>query len=230
MPALWRVVKRAHAATAFDGKAAERFGGRWNSPGRRAVYASPAYLTAHGTPSVPADLARHACIAFTGVSVSADRWSFTAGRRTVVVPIHPRLVVNLAEPAIDAALAGLGVTRVLSYMVVDAVRDGRLRALGVTSLKRSPLAPDLPAVAETLPGFESNTWFGLYGPKGLPADVVNKLNAQLNEIIRLPDVAAKMKTLGVLPVGGPPETLAKVTAADLERFTRVVKELNIQAD
>ncbi len=52
------------------------------------------------------------------------------------------------------------------------VRDGRLRALGVTSLKRSPLAPELPPIADTLPGFESNTWFGLYGPKGLPADIV----------------------------------------------------------
>jgi tripartite-type tricarboxylate transporter receptor subunit TctC len=52
------------------------------------------------------------------------------------------------------------------------VRDGRLRALGVTSLKRSPLAPELPPIADTLPGYESNTWFGLYGPKGLPADIV----------------------------------------------------------
>ena len=94
---------------------------------RRAVYASPAYLAAHGVPKVPADLGRHACIAFAGTAGGIDRWSFGAGGRAVVVPIRPRLVVNLAEPAIDAAIAGVGVTRVLSYMVVDAVRAGRLR-------------------------------------------------------------------------------------------------------
>jgi tripartite-type tricarboxylate transporter receptor subunit TctC len=109
--------------------------------------------------------------------------------------------------------------------------DGRMRLLAVAQAERTPLAPQVPTLAELgYKGVDVSAWNGLYGPKGLPADVVNKLNTQLNEIIRLPDVAAKMKTLGVLPVGGPPETLAKTTVADLERFTRVVKELNIQAD
>jgi len=109
--------------------------------------------------------------------------------------------------------------------------DGRMRLLGVAQAERTPLAPQVPTLAELgHKGVEVTAWNGLYGPKGLPADVVARLNAQLNEIIRLPDVAAKMKTLGVLPVGGPPEILARTTAADLERFTRVVKELNIQAD
>ena len=66
------------------------------------------------------------------------------------------------------------------------VRDGRLRALGVTTLKRSPLAPELPPIADTLPGFESNTWFGLYGPKGLPADMVARINTAANQALSRP--------------------------------------------
>ena len=76
------------------------------------------------------------------------------------------------------------------------VRDGRLRALGVTTLKRSPLAPELPAIADALPGFESNTWFGLYGPKGLPADMVARINTAANEALADPEVRDKLAQAG----------------------------------
>jgi len=94
---------------------------------RRAVYASPAYLAAHGAPARPADLARHACLAFSGPGQPPERWSFGRGKARTAAAIAPRLVVNLAEPAIDAAVAGLGITRVLSYMVDHLVRAGALR-------------------------------------------------------------------------------------------------------
>jgi DNA-binding transcriptional LysR family regulator len=84
---------------------------------RRAVYASPAYLAARGEPRVPTDLAEHACIAFTGLTPTPDRWRFGRGRTGTTVTVRPRLVVNLAEAAIDAARAGLGLTCALSYMV-----------------------------------------------------------------------------------------------------------------
>jgi tripartite-type tricarboxylate transporter receptor subunit TctC len=109
--------------------------------------------------------------------------------------------------------------------------DGKMRLLGVAQAERTPLAPQVPTLAELgYKGVEVSAWNGLYGPKGMPPEVVSRLNAQINEIMRQPEVTAKMKMLGVLPVGGPPETLAKTTIADLERFTRVVKELNITAD
>lgn len=94
---------------------------------RRALYASPAYLAAHGEPRVPADLARHAIVAFAPSAQAATRWTLGRGRARRSVTISPRLVVNLAEPAIDAALAGVGMTRVLSYMVDHLVRAGSLR-------------------------------------------------------------------------------------------------------
>lgn len=96
---------------------------------RRALYASPAYLAAHGEPATPADLARHVCLAFAGPGEGPARWSFGRGAARRAVAIAPRLTVNLAEPAIDAAVAGLGITRVLSYMVDHLVRAGALRVV-----------------------------------------------------------------------------------------------------
>jgi DNA-binding transcriptional LysR family regulator len=95
---------------------------------RWVVCASPAYLAATGTPKVPEDLSALACISFDALT-SATAWSFAAGKARTehTVPIHPRLAVNTAETAIDAAIAGIGVTRVLSYQAANAVADGKLK-------------------------------------------------------------------------------------------------------
>jgi hypothetical protein len=89
------------------------------------VCGSPAYFAAHGTPKSPADLGTHACVTFEGL-MSPDAWIFTAGKSDTSVAIHSRLVVNTAEAAIDAAIAGIGVTRVLSYQIASAARAGAL--------------------------------------------------------------------------------------------------------
>ena len=107
------------------------------------------------------------------------------------------------------------------------VRDGRLRALAVTTLKRTPLAPDLPPVADTLPGFESNTWFGLYGPKGLPAEVVNRVNTAANQALSDPEVRAKLTTLGIEPVTSTPAQFAKMVADDQAKWKRIIAERKI---
>ena len=107
------------------------------------------------------------------------------------------------------------------------VRDGRLRALAVTTLKRTPLAPDLPPVADTLPGFESNTWFGLYGPKGLPAEVVSRVNAAANQALSDPEVRSKLTTLGIEPVTSTPAQFAKMVADDQGKWKRIIAERKI---
>lgn len=107
------------------------------------------------------------------------------------------------------------------------VRDGRLRALAVTTLKRTPLAPDLPPVADTLPGFESNTWFGLYGPKGLPAEVVNRVNTAANQALSDPEVRAKLTTLGIEAVTSTPAQFAKMVADDQAKWKRIIAERKI---
>jgi DNA-binding transcriptional LysR family regulator len=92
---------------------------------RQVVCGSPAYFAARGVPERPADLSRHDCITSDGL-MSPDVWRFPAGKSTASVAIRSRLAVNSAQAAIDAAVAGLGVTRVLSYQAVDAIRAGSL--------------------------------------------------------------------------------------------------------
>lgn len=92
---------------------------------RRVICASPDYLARHGAPTDPAHLSHHDCITFDNL-MSAEQWSFDMADRQRTVSIHSRLVVNTAEAAIDAAAAGLGLTRVLSYQIAEFVRSGRL--------------------------------------------------------------------------------------------------------
>jgi tripartite-type tricarboxylate transporter receptor subunit TctC len=110
------------------------------------------------------------------------------------------------------------------------VRDGRLRALGVTTLKRSPLAPELPPIADVLPGFESNTWFGLYGPKGLPADMVNRINAAANQALSDPEVRDKLARLGIEPTTSTPAQLASMVAADAAKWKKIIIDRKITGD
>jgi DNA-binding transcriptional LysR family regulator len=92
---------------------------------RRVVCGSLAYFAERGTPSSPSELGTHDCITFEGLT-SPRAWTFTKGRSEVSVAIHSRLIVNTAEAAIDAAVAGIGVTRVLSYQIANAVRAGTI--------------------------------------------------------------------------------------------------------
>lgn len=98
---------------------------------RRVVCGNPAYFAKRGMPETPQDLAAHDCISFEGLS-SAKTWSFQAGRFEATVRVHSRLTVNTAEAAIDAAIAGIGVTRVLSYQIADALKVGTL----ITALEK----------------------------------------------------------------------------------------------
>jgi tripartite-type tricarboxylate transporter receptor subunit TctC len=115
--------------------------------------------------------------------------------------------------------------------VAPHIAAGKLRNLAVADAKRSPLAPDVPTLAEL--GFrdaEVSAWQGFMGPKGMPADVVKALNGHFNEIIKMPDVMSRMTTLALVPVGGAPEVLGTLSAADHQRYAKVVKEFGIQAD
>jgi DNA-binding transcriptional LysR family regulator len=103
---------------------------------RRVLCASPGYFAKHGTPRHPDDLRAHHCISFEGLT-SSDAWTFTVGKAESSVAIRSRLVVNTAEAAIDAAIAGVGITLVLSYQIVNAVRAGAL----VVALEKFEPAP-----------------------------------------------------------------------------------------
>jgi tripartite-type tricarboxylate transporter receptor subunit TctC len=110
------------------------------------------------------------------------------------------------------------------------VRDGKLRALAVTSPKRSALVPELPAVAELLPGFESVTWFGVYGPRGLPPDIVNRVNQAVNAALTEADLKERFARLGAETAGGTPQQFAAVVRAESAKWKKVITERKITAD
>ncbi|MNM97641.1 Tripartite tricarboxylate transporter family receptor [compost metagenome] len=114
---------------------------------------------------------------------------------------------------------------------LPVVKEGKLRALGVTSAKRSPSAPDIPTIAEQgLPGYEAESWFAVFAPANTPKDVVAKLNTELNRIFKLPDVQAKLKTLGLDPVLGTPEALATYQRSEITKWAKVVKDSGAKAE
>lgn len=110
------------------------------------------------------------------------------------------------------------------------VRDGKLRALAVTSPKRSTLAPELPAVAEVLPGFESVTWFGIYGPRGLPAEIVGRVNQAVNAVLAEPELKDRFARLGAETAGGTPQEFEAVVRAESAKWKKVITERKITAD
>ena len=110
------------------------------------------------------------------------------------------------------------------------VKDGKLRALAVTSAKRTPLAPELPTVSEVLPGFESVTWFGLYGPKSMPADVTARVNQAVNAALADNDVKERFARLGAEPAGGTPQAFASMVKADNAKWKKIIAERKISAE
>lgn len=110
------------------------------------------------------------------------------------------------------------------------VKDGKLRALAVTSLKPTALAPGMPTVAEVLPGYESTTWFGLYGPKGLPADITAKVNQAVNAALAEVDVKERFARLGAEPTGGTPQAFASLVRADTAKWKKIIIDRKITTD
>ena len=110
------------------------------------------------------------------------------------------------------------------------VKDAKLRALAVTSLKRTALAPDLPTVAESLPGFESVTWFGLYGPKNLPIDLVTKININVNAALADADLKDRFARLGAEPTGGTPQAFAAMVALDTVKWKKIISERKLTVE
>lgn len=109
-------------------------------------------------------------------------------------------------------------------------REGKIRAVAQTGAKRSPAAPEVPSVSETLPGFEATSWFAIFAPAGTPKEVVAKLNQEVQRVFKLPEVQDKLKALGLDPWPSTPEELAKFQAAEIAKWAKVVKESGASAD
>ena len=158
--------------------------------------------------------------------VLGEMFNRAAGAQFVHVPYK-----GIAPGLNDVVGGHLPLTWITYGPVEPYLKDGRIKLLAVAQDQRSPLAPNVPTLAELgVKGVEVVAWNGLFGPKGLPADVVSRLNTELNAIVKDPELAQRLRVLGMLPVGGSPEVLGKVALSDLDRFTRIVGELGIKAE
>lgn len=110
------------------------------------------------------------------------------------------------------------------------IKGGTLKALGITTKERAPSFPDVPTVAETVPGYETYTWNALFAPAGTPPEVVARLNEAANTALKDPAVAGRMKDFSATIVGSTPEELGKHVTAELAKWSPVVKAANIQMD
>jgi tripartite-type tricarboxylate transporter receptor subunit TctC len=159
------------------------------------------------------------------VQLTAELFKSQAGVFMVHIPYKgtalaiPDLVSGKVDVLFDSLPTGL-----------PHVRDGRLRALAVTSAKRTSMAPELPAIAEVLPGYESNTWFGLYGPKALPPAIVTRVNTAVNEALADPEVKTKLTQLGIEPVGSTPAQLGQMVARDSAKWRDIIVSRKITSE
>lgn len=109
-------------------------------------------------------------------------------------------------------------------------KEGKIRAIAQTTAKRSPAAPDIPTVAESLPGFEATTWFAMFAPANTPKAVIDRLNAEALRVFKLPEVAERLKTLGLDAVLSSSEELSKYQASEIVKWAKVVKDSGAKAE
>jgi tripartite-type tricarboxylate transporter receptor subunit TctC len=110
------------------------------------------------------------------------------------------------------------------------IQSGSTRALAVTTATRAEILPDVPTIAETVPGFEASTWFGVGVPSGTPQEIVKKLNAEINAALAQPAVRAKLRDIGIAPLIMTPEEFTAHVQAETAKYAKVVKETGIKLD
>jgi len=161
----------------------------------------------------------------TSVHVSGELFKSMTGTKMTHVPYKGR---QYAIPD----LVGGSIQLMFDNMpsALPMAREGKIRAIAVTTAKRSSAAPEIPTIAETIPGFEATTWFAMFAPAGTPKPVIDKLNAEVLRVFRLPEVGERLKTLGLEAVLSSPEELAAYQASEIAKWTKVVKESGAKAE
>jgi tripartite-type tricarboxylate transporter receptor subunit TctC len=158
--------------------------------------------------------------------MTAELFNMAAGLSMVHVPYRG------SGPALIDLIGGEGVQVMFDNMpsAIGHVRSGSLRALAVTSPERVPSEPDIPTVRESgYPDFQVVTWFGLFAPAGTPDSVVKRLNREVAEAIRTPEISKRLIELGARPVSNSPEEFRNLVKSEISRWAKVVKAANIQA-
>jgi tripartite-type tricarboxylate transporter receptor subunit TctC len=155
--------------------------------------------------------------------VAGELLKSLAGVDIVHVPYRGAVFTDVIGGRVTIAFQNAGA-------MLATVREGKLRGLAVTSLKRSPNMPEFPTVAESgFPGFEATSWFALLAPTGTPAPLLEKVRREALKVLAEPDIRARFAQLGLDPVGNSPDELAAIIKADLAKWAKVIKEVGIKA-
>ena len=135
-----------------------------------------------------------------------------------------------APATLDTVTGQAQVIFTAATQTLPHVKAGRLRVLGVTRAQRVPLFPDVPAIAETLPGYDIVIWFGFFGPAGLPKDITTRLNSEVNRLLHAPDTKKSMEDMGVEVNNTTPEQFLESMRKDAAYWNKAVREYNIRMD
>jgi len=134
-------------------------------------------------------------------------------------------------PALVALVSGeVDMSYENSLIITPHIRSGKVRGIAVTSAKRSALLPELPTIAETLPGYSASGWYGLLAPSATPKTVIARLNAEAVKALRAPDVIDKLTGQGAEPVGSTPEEFTAFIRSETDKWANLVKAANMRAD
>jgi tripartite-type tricarboxylate transporter receptor subunit TctC len=134
-------------------------------------------------------------------------------------------------PALAALVAGESqVTSVSAVPTLPHLRAGRLKALGITTPKRSALLPDVPAIGETVPGYEVTHWYGIWGPKGMRPAIVERWNKEVAKVMTTDEMKRQMQGEGLELAAGPPAELQRYVRNDVEKWRKVIKDGNIKRE
>ncbi len=178
------------------------------------------------------------------VKKQPDKLSYASAGSGSITHLASAMFVDMAKlqivhipykgtgPALNDAIAGnVQVLFGSPSTTIPHIKSGRLRALAVTTTNRIGAAPDVPTVAESgLAGYEVVLWHGLVGPKGLPRAIVDRINAEANQILKVKEMDTLLATDGVAAAGGTPEQFAATIKSDIERWSKVVKQAGVKVD
>ncbi len=204
------------------------------------VCIGPFLLIAH--PSVPAKTVKELLAL---AKAQPGKWNYASAGNGAINHLAMELFKNMAgvnithvpykgaPQAVTDVIGGNGVHLMLNSIppVIQHVKSGRVRLLGVSSARRSPQLPDVPTLSEAgVPGYELSTWFGMLAPTGTPKDIIARLHGALVKVTRSPETKAQFETLGYDVVGGTPEEFAAYIRAENDKYAKIVKLIGAKVD
>jgi tripartite-type tricarboxylate transporter receptor subunit TctC len=161
----------------------------------------------------------------TGPHLAGELFKIMAGVNIVHVPYRG------GAPALTDLIGGqVQVMFIGPIEVVEHIKSGKLRALAVTTATRSEMLQDLPTVGDFVPDFETSTWFGIGAPKAAPAEIISKLNKEINVVLADPKIKARLSDLGATILAGSPADFGKLITDETEKWGKVIHAANIKAD